>query len=209
MYLCVHIYVYVCVCVCISVYVCVCVYIHIYSMYMCIYSVICTCVHVKQRAAICVWRWAWSRGGSKGERGGERSGKQSQVSVWQSWHPVTNHSLPLNAVAGWTSAGGGMRNTLESNTRGGEQENSTRCTSHVWPPCLQHCIWWVKAVVLNRRPLGHIWPASLLFVAPELLFLHYVFWLGQHVLGHSLLRVQFLTFTFVFGADCILTFCQL
>ena len=38
-----------------------------------------------------------------------------------------------------------------------------------------------RAVVLNRQPPGRIRPAGLLFVAPELLFLHYVFWLGQHV----------------------------
>ena len=37
------------------------------------------------------------------------------------------------------------------------------------------------SAILNRRPPGRIWPAGLLFVAPELLFLHHVFWLGQHV----------------------------
>ena len=49
-------------------------------------------------------------------------------------------------------------------------------------------------------------------MGPELLFLHYVFWFGQHVymetclhandtqMGHSLLQVQFLSFTSVFGA---------
>ena len=30
-------------------------------------------------------------------------------------------------------------------------------------------------------PRGCIRPASLLFVAPKILFLHYVFWLGRHV----------------------------
>ena len=35
--------------------------------------------------------------------------------------------------------------------------------------------------VLNRWPPGHIWPTGYLFVAPELLFLHHVFWLGQYV----------------------------
>ena len=103
------------------IYVCVCIF--IYTVCICVYTVWYVHVYMSNKELLSVWRWAWSRGGSKGERGRERSGKQSQVSVWQSWHPVTNHSLPLNAVAGWTSAGGGMRNTLESNTRGGEQES--------------------------------------------------------------------------------------
>ena len=38
-----------------------------------------------------------------------------------------------------------------------------------------------RPAVFNRWPPGRIRPTSLLFVAPELLFLHYVFWLGQHV----------------------------
>ena len=47
--------------------------------------------------------------------------------------------------------------------------------------------------------------ATLLFVAPDVLFLHHVFWLGRHVnTGTCLLQAQFLTFTFVFGAVCIL-----
>ena len=37
------------------------------------------------------------------------------------------------------------------------------------------------AAVLKGRPPGRIWPASLPFVAPELLFPYYVFWLGRHV----------------------------
>ena len=36
----------------------------------------------------------------------------------QSWHPVTSPPLPLNAVACWTSDGGGRRDTLESRTGG-------------------------------------------------------------------------------------------
>lgn len=69
-----------------------------------------------------------------------------------------------------------------------------------------------KAVVLNRRPPGHIRPAVGLFVAP---FTAWFGWVStcklglvsmptihrQPVTGHSLLRAQFLTFTFVFGAE--------
>ena len=36
-------------------------------------------------------------------------------------------------------------------------------------------------MALNRWPLSQIRPAGRLFVIPKLLFLHYVFWLGQHV----------------------------
>lgn len=39
------------------------------------------------------------------QRGGEGSGEQCQVSNWTSWHLFTNHSLPLNTVACWTSDG--------------------------------------------------------------------------------------------------------
>ena len=50
-----------------------------------------------------MWRCAWSMRGCRRGMGGERSGEQRQVSEWQSWHTVTNHSLPLYAVACWTS----------------------------------------------------------------------------------------------------------
>ena len=65
-------------------------------------------------------------------------------------------------------------------------------------------------VVLNRRPAGH------LFVAPKLLFLNNVFWLGQHMYTGTCLHAKWHTdcwvsycFTFIFGAVCILTFCWL
>ena len=51
-------------------------------------------------------------------------------------------------------------------------------------------LWHCTAVVLNRRPLGRIQPAGLLFVAPELLFFHYVFWLGQHVYTRTCLHAN-------------------
>ena len=47
-----------------------------------------------------------------------------------------------------------------------------------------------RPAVLNRRPLGRIRPASLLFMALELLFLHYVFWLGRHVYTGSCLHAS-------------------
>ena len=67
------------------------------------------------------------------ERGGEGSGEQCQVSDWQDWHPVTNHSLPLYAVACWTSDGGGMRDALES---------KMKRTSSAQSLCLHYCVWW-------------------------------------------------------------------
>ena len=46
-----------------------------------------------------------------------------------------------------------------------------------------HCLIskYFRPVVLNRRPLGPIRPPGRLFVVPKLLFLHHVFWLGQHM----------------------------
>ena len=87
------------------------------------------------------------------ERGGERSGEQSQVSDWKSWHPVTDHSLPLNAVA----AGPRMAEAWETHWRAdweqrnstgaGMEEKETRRTS-VRPRgcvcvCVCVCVWFV------------------------------------------------------------------
>lgn len=47
------------------------------------------------------------------QRGGEGSGEQCQVSNWPSWHLFTNHSLPLNTVACWTSDGRCAREKTE------------------------------------------------------------------------------------------------
>lgn len=54
------------------------------------------------------------------QRGGEGSGEQCQVSNWPSWHLFTNHSLPLNTVACWTSDGrctGGQKEELQRDGR--------------------------------------------------------------------------------------------
>ena len=62
-------------------------------------------------------RWVWSRCVCGRERGGEGSGEQRQVSDWQSWHLVSNHCLPLNAVACWTSDGRCRGDAQESKLR--------------------------------------------------------------------------------------------
>ena len=78
---------------------------------------------------------------------------------------------------------------------------------------------------LNANIIGQ-WPsigAGRLFVAPKLLFLHHVFWLGRHVYTATCLHAKdtqrrcywathcccFLTFTFVFGAIHMFAFCRL
>ena len=87
--------------------------------------------------------------------------------------------------------------------------------------------WWCwvvlvrfRPVVLNRRPPGRIRPpvCGPRTVIPSLM---YFGWVSTRIpklasmptihrqLSHSLLWAQFLTFTFVFGAVRILTFCQL
>lgn len=58
----------------------------------------------------------------------EGSGEQRHVSDWQSWHPVTNHPLPLYAVACWTLDGGGMGDAQE-------RSQETRRTSRVRSQC--------------------------------------------------------------------------
>ena len=42
------------------------------------------------------------------------------MSDWHGWHPVTNHSLLLYAVACWTSDGGGMEGAQERSESGDE-----------------------------------------------------------------------------------------
>ena len=87
----------------------------------------------------------WSRQGCRRGRGGMGSGEQHQVSDWQSWHLVTNHTLPLYAVACWTWDGGGMGDAQE-------RSQETRCTSHVESQCQYYCVWRIQATKgLNQQ----------------------------------------------------------